>query len=276
MLTVHLGCAALVGADLLARSMRLRWLTAGVGHGISVGAALRTNLCADAGATLSPMRLAGEPARIAAMRLAGVPMPTALAAIAWELVTAWPTLLLMATLIVATCAPKWWDASAPALAPAMMGATPIIAVIACLAVVSILAARHFRTRLPMAVVEPLALLRRSWRTMPPWPVIASVPLSAINIAARTALLPVLALTLPDPPPAAALWLGSFLLVYGQLAFPTPAGAGAVELGFLGGAAGDLGEGVGLLVAWRWWANGATALLGVAVALRIRRRSGGWS
>jgi hypothetical protein len=81
-----------------------------------------------------------------------------------------------------------------------------------------------------------------------------------------AVLPVLALTLPASPELGPLVLGSFALLYSQLVLPTPSGAGAVELGFLGGAAGDLGSGAGwLLLAWRFYTNGVGVLLGIALA-----------
>ena len=73
-------------------------------------------------------------------------------------------------------------------------------------------------------------------------------MSFINLATRVAILPVLALTLADPPAMGPLAVGSFALLYSQLVLPTPSGAGAVELGFLGGAAGDLGSGRGLAAA----------------------------
>ena len=64
-------------------------------------------------------------------------------------------------------------------------------------------------------------------------------------------------------------LGSFALLYSQLILPTPSGAGAVELGFLGGAAGDLGHNEGwLLLAWRFYTNGIGVLLGVWLAANV--------
>jgi uncharacterized membrane protein YbhN (UPF0104 family) len=104
----------------------------------------------------------------------------------------------------------------------------------------------------------------------------------INLGTRVAILPVLALTLPNPPPMGPLALGSFALLYSQLVLPTPSGAGAVELGFLGGAAGDLGADEGwLLLAWRLYTNGIGVMLGVALAARIygwpalRQLAGRW-
>jgi uncharacterized membrane protein YbhN (UPF0104 family) len=60
--------------------------------------------------------------------------------------------------------------------------------------------------------------------------------------------------------------GSFVLLYSQLVLPTPAGAGAVDLGFLSGMAGDLGAGnAALLIAWRFYTVGAGTLLGLGLA-----------
>jgi uncharacterized membrane protein YbhN (UPF0104 family) len=105
--------------------------------------------------------------------------------------------------------------------------------------------------------------------MPTWPLLASIPLSFLNLATRVAILPVLALTLAHPPELGPMTLGSFGLLYSQLLLPTPSGAGAVELGFLGGAAGDLGEHDGwLLLTWRFYTNGVGVLLGIWLAGRI--------
>jgi uncharacterized membrane protein YbhN (UPF0104 family) len=94
-------------------------------------------------------------------------------------------------------------------------------------------------------------------------------MTALSLATRVAILPVLALTLPDPPPLGPMILGSFALLYSQLLLPTPSGAGAVELGFLGGAAGDLGEHQGwLLLAWRFYTNGVGVLLGIWLAGQV--------
>ena len=64
-----------------------------------------------------------------------------------------------------------------------------------------------------------------------------------------------------------LVVGSFVLIYGQMILPTPAGAGAVELGFLAGAAGDLGGGSHwLLLMWRLYSSGLGTAAGVAWAV----------
>jgi uncharacterized membrane protein YbhN (UPF0104 family) len=107
-----------------------------------------------------------------------------------------------------------------------------------------------------------------WRRTPRWAVLASIPCSALNVATRVAVLPVLVLTLPDHPPLGPVILGSFALLYSQLVLPTPSGVGAVDLGFLAGAAGDLGDEAGrLLVIWRLYTSGIGIVLGAVLALR---------
>jgi uncharacterized membrane protein YbhN (UPF0104 family) len=81
------------------------------------------------------------------------------------------------------------------------------------------------------------------------------------------MLPVLAQTLPDPPPTGVLVLGSFALVYGQLFFPTPGGAGAVELLASAGTAGELGGTAGpVFLAWRTITTGIPVILGFGLAV----------
>jgi uncharacterized membrane protein YbhN (UPF0104 family) len=105
--------------------------------------------------------------------------------------------------------------------------------------------------------------------MPRWPLAASIPLGVIAMATRIAILPVLALSLPSPPEVGPVIFGSFALLYSQMVLPTPSGAGVVELGFLGGAAGELGpDGGWILLAWRFYTNGIGVVLGVWLAASI--------
>ncbi len=270
----HATCAALVACDLLARSWRLRWLAGGAGHRLGIMDALRTNLLADAGAALSPMRIAGEPARIAGMSLAGVPMPLTLAVITWEVTVAWPLLAVTTVIFTAVAAPAWWATAAPILLDRVAAMWPVLAgLVAVLCVAGVWAGR-WGERLGRGA-HFLGHFGTSWRRMPAGPLLASIPLSLINMVTRTALLPALVLMRPDAPEATVVWFGSFLLTYGQLVVPTPAGVGAVEVGFLGGAVGALEGDVALLLAWRWWANGLPVLLGVVVAWQARRQLRGW-
>jgi uncharacterized membrane protein YbhN (UPF0104 family) len=117
--------------------------------------------------------------------------------------------------------------------------------------------------------RPIRRVLVYWRRMPRWAVLASVPCTMVNVVARVAILPILLLTLPNHPPLGSVAFGSFALLYSQMILPTPSGAGAVDLGFLGGAAGDLGDSrAALLLAWRLYTTGIGVLLGLALALRI--------
>lgn len=272
--SAHATCAALLACDLLARCLRLRLLTGGAGHPLRMGDALRTNLLADTGAALSPMRLAGEPARIVGMSLAGVPMPRTLATITWEVIVAWPLLVVTAALLTAVAAPAWWATAAPVLLDRLAAMGPVLIG----GVVALLVAAYWVGRWCRQRGQATCFLRHSgtiWRRMPPGPVLVSIPLTLINMGARTALLPALLLARPDAPEAAVVWYGSFLLTYGQLFLPTPAGVGAVEVGFLGGTVGALEGDVALLLAWRWWSTGVPILLGLAVGWRAWGTLGGW-
>jgi uncharacterized membrane protein YbhN (UPF0104 family) len=53
-----------------------------------------------------------------------------------------------------------------------------------------------------------------------------------------------------------------------MVLPTPSGAGVVDLGFMGGAAGQLGSNGSLLLAWRFYTTGLGVLLGVWFAAKI--------
>lgn len=263
----HVACAGLVALDLAARTVRLHALARGAGAPITTRAAVAINLLADGGATLTPMRLGGEPARIAGMRAAGMRFGAVGVAIAYELIVAWPTLAIVALGLAVDLAPEWLATVGPTVAHELVALMPwlLATLVAALAVV-----RAVRRRGPRASHRgwrtTVRTARRAWRRMPRGPVLLAVPCTVVNIATRTALLPVLALALPEPPAPAALWLGSFVLVYGQLVFPTPAGAGAVDLGFLAGAAGEFGGAeTGMLLAWRWWSSGVTAVGGLGVA-----------
>ena len=282
LLQAHLVCLALVAIDLAARAWRIQWIIRGLGYRISLWDSFIINAFGDAACALTPLRIGGEPARLAGMLRTRVPATAAFVAISLEVLAAWPVILAGAGWLIWQYAPAWWTLAGPRLASAARGAWPWVVVVLVASVVAWRAARR--------VTSPIKHLRRPirralvyWRRMPRWPLIASIPMTFINLVARVAILPVLALTLPTPPELGPLLVGSFALLYSQLILPTPSGAGAVELGFLGGAVGDLGEGEGrLLFAWRLYTNGIGVILGVALAARIygwaalRQLVGRWS
>jgi len=282
LLQAHLVCVALVAVDLAARAWRIQWIIQGLGHRISFWDSFILNAFGDAACALTPLRIGGEPARLAGMLRSRVPATAAFVAISLEVLAAWPVIIVAAGWLIWQYAPAWWTLAGPRLGAAARTAWPWVVVVLVASVVAWRAAR--RVASPVRHLgRPIRRALVYWRRMPRWPLIASIPMSFLNLATRVAILPVLALTLPTPPELGPLLVGSLALLYSQLILPTPSGAGAVELGFLGGAAGDLGEGEGrLLFAWRLYTNGIGVILGVALAARIygwaalRQLVGRWS
>jgi uncharacterized membrane protein YbhN (UPF0104 family) len=268
-LNAHLICIALVAIDFLVRAWRIQWIVQGLGHRMSVKDAFVLNAFGDAACALTPLRIGGEPARLAGMLRSRVPAPAAFVAISLEVLAAWPVIIVAAGWLAWRYAPEWWITAGPRLGAAAERAWPWVALVAAVSAIVWVYARRVASPMVRGLRRPVRRALVYWRRMPTWPLIASLPLSLINLVTRVAILPVLALTLPDPPSLGPMTLGSFALLYSQLILPTPSGAGAVELGFLGGAAGDLGEHEGwLLLAWRFYTNGVGVLLGVWLAARI--------
>jgi uncharacterized membrane protein YbhN (UPF0104 family) len=268
-LQAHLVCIALVAADLLARAWRIQWIVQGLGHRMSVKDAFILNAFGDAACALTPLRIGGEPARLAGMLRSKVPAAAAFMGISLEVLAAWPVIILVATWLVWQYAPAWWLSAGPRLGAAAADAWPWVALIVLASVIAWLYARRVTSPFARQLQRPVQRALVYWRAMPRWPLVASIPMSLVNLGTRVAVLPVLALTLPSPPALGPMILGSFALLYSQLILPTPSGAGAVELGFLGGAVGELGEGQGwLLLAWRFYTNGVGVLLGVWLAAHI--------
>ena len=265
----HLICIGLVAADLMARVWRIQWIVQGLGHRMTTKDTFILNAFGDAACALTPLRIGGEPARLAGMLRSGVPASAAFVGISFEVLAAWPVTIVAVGWLSWLYAPAWWNSAGPLLSAAAHEAWPWVALVVVASVVAWYYARRVASPVARHLKRPVRRALVYWRRMPRWPIAASVPLSLINLVTRTAILPVLALTLAHPPALGPMMLGSFALLYSQLVLPTPSGAGAVELGFLGGAAGDLGDDQGwLLLAWRFYTNGIGVLLGVWLAGQI--------
>ena len=268
-LQAHVICFGLVAADLLARAWRIQWIVQGLGHRLTFKDAFVLNAFGDAACALTPLRIGGEPARLAGMLRSGVPAPAAFVGISLEVLAAWPVIITVMGWLAWQYAPAWWSSAGPRLATAAQHAWPWVVVVALVSVIAWVYARRVASPISRHLRRPVRRALVYWRRMPRWPLIASVPMSLANILTRVAILPVLALTLANPPELGPMMVGSFALLYSQLLLPTPSGAGAVELGFLGGAAGDLGnDQAWLLLAWRFYTNGLGVLLGVWLAAQI--------
>ncbi|HEU4585868.1 MAG TPA: lysylphosphatidylglycerol synthase transmembrane domain-containing protein [Gemmatimonadaceae bacterium] len=267
LLQAHLICIALVIIDLVTRAWRFQWILRGMRFRVSFMEVLALNTVGDAASAVTPLRLGGEPARLAALTHAKVPLSAGIVAAVVEVLVMWPLVIAVAGWLALVYAPSWWRAARPLLESRLTGSWIWIAV--ALAVIALLwwGAVRFSARSGGAVQRGT---RRAWayyRRLPAWPLIASVPLTLVSLAARVAILPVLALTLANPPAMGPLIFASLILTYGQLALPTPSGAGLVEIGFLGGAAGDLGARYGsILFVWRFYTTILLVALGIGLGV----------
>lgn len=269
MAQAQLVCVALVILNLLVRAWRARWLLAGARHPVSLGEAVVLNAIGDAAAAVTPLRLGAEPARFAEMLRARVPAGAALLVIGIEVVVAWIVIGATGAALAFTLAPAWWREVAPTVAAGARAAWPWVLVVALASLAAWWASRRARP-MHMGVRRPGRRMRAILRRIPAWPLIAAFPLTLLDVASRVAVLPVLAAALPTPPPLGPVVFGSFALLYSQFFLPTPSGAGAVELGFLGGMGGARGG--ELLLSWRVYTTAIPAVLGIALALPIYGRT----
>lgn len=262
----HALCLAIVSLDIVFRAMRLRWYTRGLGAELSFADAVTATAWGDAAAGLTPLRFGGEAAKFAGLLRGKLRPATALLALGLEALVTYPLVFAFGAWLAWRFAPSWWDEVAPLLREASASAWPwLVALLLAGVFGAWVYLRWKRSRGAEATSHPG--VREALGQVPRWVIAAGVPLSLYNIVGRTMVLPLLALTLPGHPAFGVMLLGSFALLYSQLLLPMPAGAGAVDFGFMAGMAGNLGSGsAGLLLAWRFYTVGLGAALGAALAL----------
>ncbi|MDQ3556338.1 MAG: flippase-like domain-containing protein [Gemmatimonadota bacterium] len=265
-LVAYAACALLIGVDLVARAGRFFLFARGAGHPIGFGDVFVLNVFGDAAAAVTPLRIAGQPARLVGLMHAGLSGAASVAVLAVEAASYYGVVVLIALWVAIGFAPEWWTSVGPGVLATLRDALPWVALLAVLSALAVWMVRRgtaSHNRAGRALRQMLEEVGRASRG----PLLLSTPLALLSVGSRMAVLPVLAQTLPEPPPLAVLATGSFALLYGQLFIPIPAGAGAVELAVAGGAAGDMGAGVApVLFAWRVFTLGIGLALGLALGL----------
>jgi uncharacterized membrane protein YbhN (UPF0104 family) len=185
----------------------------------------------------------------------------------------WPVILASAVCLGIFFAPGWLHETAPGL---LRGLGEIWGWMAAALAASVVVALLIRRRVqvgPRLTRRPWRRAVVYWKRMPAGPVLFAALCAFVNLASRTAILPVLLLTLPDPPPLGPALIGSFALLYSQILLPTPAGVGVVDLGLLAGAAGGVGDsGFGILAWWRFY----TTIVGGLIGAWFAWRDFGWA
>jgi uncharacterized membrane protein YbhN (UPF0104 family) len=263
----HLVVLALCAGEILVRAVRLRILVPGAG--ISLWHAITINAYGDAASAVTPGRLGGDPARFLGFRRAQVAAPEALAGLAVEAFIDW-VLLVLATLALSIAFAGTAVAGMRRLVALAAGPRARFFVILVLVLIAVSAVLvwWYNRRSKSGASSTLVLAWRRARALGWRSVALAAALTTVSMGARTAILPVLVAGLPGIDSGAVL-LGSFVLLFGQLALPTPAGAGGVELGFVGGFAGTLtaGDLATLLLSWRAYTLIFGAALGVVLFAR---------
>ena len=259
----HVLCLGLFTADHVTRAWRIQVLARGLGRRTRFIDCFTLNAASDATAAVTPLKVGGEPVRFAGLVKAGLNVSDTIALISVESIVEWLVILTTGGWIVWRWGGEWWRAEQHTLLPHLMRVVPWALVIIGVGVVCWLLLRRFLPRISVHVGATLRDSLRLARRMHTWAIIASIPLTIVHVVARIAILPVVLATLADPPALGTVVVGSFALLYSQNFLPTPSGAGAVELGFLNGAAGYVGpDAESLLLMWRFY----TTLLAIALGL----------
>ena len=264
----HVMAVALVVLDVVLRGVRLRVLL----H-VPLGRAIIANTCGDALAAVTPARLGGEPIRFLAIQRAGSGGPAVLAAFATEVCVDAILIVAIGAILAVVFADvgRVWLARLVSIAAQPSVRVVTVAMLAALAVGAVVAL-HLRRRWPRALVHGVRDTWRLFTARSPRAVAAVTLLTVLSMAARTAILPVLAARVPGAHPT-SLMAGSFVLLFIQGVLPLPAGLGPVELGFAAWFAGTLrgGDVARLLLLWRFYTVVLGALAGAVLLVRVGPR-----
>lgn len=268
-LVVHAACLGLVVVDQVARALRLLVVLKALGSPVSFKRAFIINALGEGASSVTPMRLGGEPMRLAEMIRSRIPAGVAVVSIGVEVMMAWPFIVLCGAFLVWMYAPRWWEAVSPTLPGVVEDAWPWVAGVALLSGAAIVALRRLAPHSSGTLMGSLRMALANARRMPPKLLLASIPCTLLNVASRTLILVVLASAAPAPVSHGAVALGSYTLLYSQLILPTPSGAGTVDIGFLGGAGGYVGQGATqVLLFWRFYTVALPISLGFLLAAHI--------
>lgn len=245
---VHLSCVALVIVNLAVRTWRTQVIFRGLSHQVSFFDVAAANLAGDTAASLTPMRFGGIPAQVAFFQRIGAPPQLSLPVLLVESILLYPVYAVMGVALAISAGLEWLELlqSAGSTAGRLARNLGGLFLLGWLIVLIARRAAPGKSRMVgRSMHEGITLVRG----MGMGPALLTMPLTVIDVASRIALLPLLALSIPSAPPADVLAIASFAMLYGQIAMPTPSGAGIVDLGLMGGVAGNLGTDAGGIVLW---------------------------
>lgn len=272
---IHATCVALVVINLAARTWRTQVIFRGLGERVRFADVATANLAGDTAAALTPMRVGGLPAQVAFFQRIGTRPQVSVPVLLVESILLYPVYAILGGALALAAGLEWFELlkSAGSTAGRVVQTIGGLFVVGWLLVLIARRAAPGKSRmLGRSLREGVALARSmGWAAA-----LLTVPLTIVDVVSRLALLPMLAVNVVGSPPPDVLAMASFAMLYGQIAMPTPGGAGIVDLGLMGGAAGNLGVEAGAIVMWwRVYTAGVHMLLCVPALMwrlsgRVRR------
>jgi len=267
----HVLALLLVVLDCITRVWRIQLATWAAGGTLSFTDALRLNLYGEAAATLTPNRLGGEPARFLGMTWSGIRPVMALVALGVEVAAEWPVFGLIVVGLGIHYLPDWSDRAGRWLSHSLardLLTIEIVTLVVLLVVYGLqrlVRAGAIRHRVRRQWRVAIAHVRRA----PWWVVGAGAVLTFVSLVSRALILPALAWDMPGAPPFGEMFFGALALLQAALLVPLPSGGGGIEVAFLSGFAGDFpaGQGVILLLLWRFYTAILLTILGVYLLVR---------
>jgi uncharacterized membrane protein YbhN (UPF0104 family) len=282
----HVLAAAVMVLEVLARGMRLVCVARGLGHALPLRAAVRAQLAGDSAAALTPARAGSDPAKLAVLHRNGVRAGPCGALLLGEMWAESLVLIACATSIALFADRLRW------VALGLLGYAAIVS-LASLAALALLRAPSSNdpprgwSRLRLGAerwqdarraIAEFRIHAKRLSTLPAFWTFGVALATVVHIAARLAVLPILALPLftateVTDPPLANVVLEPFFVLYATALLPPPGGGGGVEVTFAAVLGDTLGPAAvaATVVWWRVYTFYLSAALG-AIALLFPRRS----
>jgi hypothetical protein len=278
-LAAHALALAAVLAEILTRTIKLKWSGAALRIPLTFWTALRVCLGGDFGASITPSRTGAEPARFLVLAEAGVPTAGSILILFTELFLEMTSLCLLCVILAVAFQ---GSGTVVSLMTAMIGGYAAI-VVAIGAFGYFLAHRNAHGP-PPHWAHAVGLRPGRWRVIQRglrslrsgitalrharvMPMVGAFFASMVHVSLRLAVLPIVALAMDPSLPLAKLVLWPLVFLYGGAVAPAPGGGGAVEFGFKFAFSGVMPPSVlgGALVWWRFYSFYLYIVLGALAA-----------
>jgi hypothetical protein len=271
----HVLALILFAVDMTCRGVRVMIIARGLGERLTLVTSIGAQLAGDAAGSMTPSRMGSDPAKLAILARDGVHPGAGGALMVGEI---------LAEIVVLTLVAIGAAFVLPTAHNVALGALSYSAVVACttaLAIglvrtpseeppallrrlgISALRWQHFRNVAQQFAAKSRALLRLRVTT-----VALVLLVTAIHMASRLAILPILAATDRAVANIGPLIAWPLVLLYAGALVPAPAGGGAVEFGFAAALGAALPANVlaGALVWWRIYTFYLSTLCGGLVIM----------